>query len=339
MTGGGPSAPNGETRTLGTDRMVGEVAGDGVVPPDISMGPGGEFDLVRRLRERWGVLAVGLGGDCAELRMPPGARLLVTTDVSVEEVHFRASWLTPREIAYRACAAALSDLAAAAAEPLGFVLALTLPERWRRELDGLADGVADAVGATGAPVVGGDLSRGEALSLAVTCLGASRAPLRRSEAVPGQLLYVTGRLGGPGAALTALLAGREPEAGCRERFARPHPRLREARWLRRQGATAAVDLSDGLAADARHLAAASNAALWLDADRVPHLPGIRPEDALASGEEYELLVTAPPGLDRAAFERRFGIPLTVVGRVEGEHAGGRVRARVDLPGGHDHYSR
>lgn len=306
---------------------------------DTSMGPGREFDLIRGFQRRWGPLAVGLGGDCAELAFPPGASLLVTTDASVEDVHFREAWLTPREIAYRGCAAALSDLAAAAATPLGFVLALTLPERWRDRAEELADGVGDAARATGAPIVGGDLSRGDALSLAVTCFGASEHPLRRAEAVPGQVLYLTGSLGGPGAALDAFLAGREPQPGHRARFARPAPRIREALWLRRHGAVAAVDLSDGLAADARHLAAASGVELWLDVDRIPCVDGVGVERALASGEEYELLVAAPVGLDTAAFERRFGVPLTAVGRVEGVHTGGLVRARVDLPGGHDHYSR
>lgn len=304
----------------------------------LGLGPGAEFDIVRRFQARWGVLASGIGGDCAELVVGEGARLVASTDVSVEGVHFRADWLTPREIAYRACAAAISDLAAAAAEPLGFVVALTLPERWRAHADAIADGVGDAVLATGAPVVGGDLSVGRDLSLAVTALGESAAPLRRSGARPGDVLYVTGRLGGPGAAVAAWSAGSTPTAANRERFVAPRPRLREARWLRRRGATAAVDISDGLAADARNLAAASDAALWLDVDGIPCMEGVSPLDALASGEEYELLVSAPPGLDGESFARRYGVPLTAVGRVEGREAGGAVHARVDLPRGYDHYS-
>lgn len=279
-----------------------------------------------------------LGGDCAEVSLGKGLRLLTSTDVSVEGVHFRADWLTPREIAYRACVAALSDLAAVAAEPLGLMLALTLPERWRTHADDLANGVGDAVLDSGAPVLGGDLSMGRDLALAVTVYGESASPLRRSGARPGDLLYVTGRLGGPAAAVTAWLSGRTPALAHRHSFAAPRPRLREARWLRRSGATASVDISDGLAADARNLASASGVEIWLDLDAVPCMMGVTPLDAVASGEEYELLVAAPPDLDHVGFERRFGIPLTVVGRVDGWHEKGVVGARVDLPGGYDHYS-
>lgn len=303
-----------------------------------SLGPGAEFDIVRRFQARWGPLATGIGGDCAELRVGAGARVVVSTDVSVEGVHFRADWLSAREIGYRACAAALSDLAAAAAEPLGMVVALTLPTRWLAHADAIADGVGDAVLATGAPVVGGDLARGGELSLAVTVFGEGTAPLRRGGARPGDVLYVTGQLGGPAAAVAAWTAGGTPAPAHRDRFAAPRPRLREARWLRRRGATAAVDISDGLAADAGHLAAASGVSIWLDVDGVPCVAGVSPAAAMAGGEEYELLVAAPAGLDRAGFERRFGLPLTAVGRVEAVRAGGAVMARVDLPRGYDHYS-
>lgn len=301
--------------------------------------PGAEFDIIRRFQELWGPLAVDIGGDCASVGLGKGARLLTSSDVSVEGVHFRADWLTPREIAYRACAAALSDLAAVGAEPLGLMLALTLPERWRSHLDDLAHGVGDAVRATGAPVLGGDLSMGTDLALAVTVYGESAAPLRRSGASPGELLYVTGRLGGPAAAVSAWNAGRSPELAHRHSFVAPRPRLREARWLRRRGVTASTDISDGLAADARNIASASGVEIWLDVDSVPCMMGVAPLDAIAGGEEYELLVVAPSDLDQVSFEHRFGIPLTVVGRVVDWHEEGIVRARVDLPGGYDHYSR
>ncbi|HEU4628159.1 MAG TPA: thiamine-phosphate kinase [Gemmatimonadaceae bacterium] len=303
----------------------------------LPLGPGREFDVVRDFLRRWGTAARGIGGDCAELELPPGQRLVVSTDSSVEGVHFRREWLAPREIGYRAAAAALSDLAAAAAEPLGLLLALTVPDGWRADAGALADGVAKAALAAGAPIVGGDLSRGGELSLTVTVLGAAAHPLRRDGARAGDALFVTGALGGPGAAVRAWVGGGVPAAEHRERFAHPVPRLAEARWLRAHGATAAVDLSDGLAADAAHLAAASGVRLRLDVDAVPCVAGVRVEEALASGEEYELLVAAPARLDVAAFARAFGLPLTRVGRVEAGAPG--VAARVDLPHGHDHFSR
>ena len=307
--------------------------------PDQALGPGREFDLVRALRDRWGPLARGLGGDCAELTPPPGERLVASTDTSVEDVHFRADWLSPREIAYRACAAALSDLAAAGAHPLGMLVALSLPARWLAHANELADGIADAARATDTPVVGGDTTGAAQLTLGITVLGAAVRPLRRDGARSGDLLWVTGALGGPGAALRAWLAGGEPAPHHRARFAHPEPRLAAGRWLAAHGATAALDLSDGLAADARHLAAASGVWLELDVDRLPLVDGVSPDDALASGEEYELLVSAPASLDPAAFARATGVSLTAIGRVvEPGAAGAGVGARVDLPGGYDHLS-
>jgi len=307
----------------------------------LALGPGREFDVVRGLLARWGELARGIGGDCAELQVPAGSRLVVSTDSSVEDVHFRRGWLAARDVGYRAAAAALSDLAAAGAAPLGLLLALTLPDAWRDELGEIADGVGDAARLAGAPIVGGDLSAGAALSLTLTVLGHAARPLSRGGARPGDALFVTGALGGPAAAVLAHGQGRVPEAGHQRRFARPVPRLAEGRWLGEHGATAAVDVSDGLAADARHIAAASGARLWLDVDRVPRVAGVELAQALAGGEEYELLVAAPDTLAVAAFDARFGVPLTRVGRVEALAAGERagVHARVDLPGGHDHFAR
>lgn len=307
---------------------------------ELALGPGREFDLVREFLARWGPLARGVGGDCAELDVPTGSRLVVSTDTSVEDVHFRRQWLSPREIGYRATAAALSDLAAAAAEPLGLLLALTLPADWRDAAGELAEGVAEAARVAGAPIVGGDTTAGGALSLTVTVLGAAARPLSRVGARPGDALWVTGALGGPAAALRAWRIGTAPDSAHRDRFARPVPRVAEARWLSGQGATAAVDLSDGLAADARHLAAASRVRLELDADAVPRVAGVELAEALASGEEYELLVAAPAALDAPAFAARFGVPITRIGRVAALAAAERpgVYARVDLPGGHDHLS-
>ena len=303
-----------------------------------ALGPGREFDLVRAMVAAWGDLARGIGGDCAELDVPPGSRLLVSTDASVEGVHFRRDWISARDIGWRAAAAAMSDLAASGAEPLGLLLALSLPAAWRDDALELAAGVGELARATGARIVGGDVTGGAELALTITVLGHAASPLRRDGARDGDAVFVTGMFGGPGAALAALLAGAAPRAEHLARFARPMPRLREAAWLRAHGATAAVDISDGLAADARHLAAASGLHLRLDAAAVPCSPGVAARDALASGEEYELLVTAPASLDTAAFAREFGLPLTRVGEARRGGAPG-VSAAFDLPPGHDHLSR
>jgi thiamine-monophosphate kinase len=312
---------------------------------DLALGPGREFDAIRAMLARWGPSAVGIGGDAAEVVIPDGQRVLVSTDTSVEGVHFRRDWLSPREIGYRATAAALSDLAAVAATPLALLLSITVPEAWRSALPDVADGVAEAARAARAQIVGGDVVGGDALSLTVTVLGVATHPWSRGAAHPGGRIYVTGALGGPLVALRAWAEGGSPDAGARARFAHPEPRLVESRWLAHHGVVAAIDISDGLVADARHIAAASHVRLTLDVSRVPRVQGIDPLGAAASGEEYELLVVTRPDaqLDTPAFTRAFGLPLSEIGIINADDASGHVDVmlggvRVDPPSGHDHFS-
>jgi thiamine-monophosphate kinase len=301
----------------------------------------GEFDLVRAIAAALGDRAAELGDDAAVFPLPHGDSPVVSVDASVEGVHFRREWLEPREIGYRAAAAAMSDLAAMAAAPRALLLALTLPPDRTGDVAAIADGVGELTASVGALVVGGNLAVATELSLTTTVIGSVRTPLRRTGLQPGDRLYVTGRLGGAGAALADLLAGRTPSPERRQRFARPEPRIREAQWLAAAGAVAAIDISDGLLADLENLAAASGVAIRLDARRIPCFPGVSAEEALTSGEEYELIVGARDGFDAAAFEARFGIALTEVASVGQGSTGVVVEgiARVAKAHGHDHFSR
>ncbi|MGH7602839.1 MAG: thiamine-phosphate kinase [Gemmatimonadaceae bacterium] len=281
---------------------------------NIELGPGKEFDLVRTLVHEWGKSAQQIGDDAAIVRVPEGEQLVVTTDTSVEGVHFRREWLSHFEIGYRATAAALSDLAAMAARPLGIVIALTLPEADRHEARALAVGIRDGASAVLCPIVGGDLSSGKTLSLTVTALGSAVRPLARSGAKAGQRVYVTGHLGGPAAALLAWRAGKEPAAADRARFANPVPRIEPAIGLAQRGATSAIDISDGLIADLGHIAAASKVRIEIDADLIPHVDGVSGLEASNSGEEYEIVVTSP-AIDTREFLSEYGLPLTEIGRV------------------------
>jgi thiamine-monophosphate kinase len=306
-----------------------------------ALGPGREFDVIRSLIERWGVAAVGIGDDAALVRVPRGETLLASVDASVENVHFRRDWLAPEEIGYRAVTAALSDLAAMAARPLGMLLSLTLPESWMTELGRLADGIGAAAARYQSPILGGNLASALELTVTTTVLGAAFAPLTRSAARPGDLVYVTGELGGPAAAL-ARFQRNEPAGDARSRLARPEARLNEARCLAEWGATAAIDISDGLVADLRHVAAASNVHIEVDAAAVPLFRSASIADALQGGDEYELALTSPAVLDVAAFARRFGIPLTEIGRVVSGSPTVDVvgeGARVADAKGYDHFSR
>ncbi len=200
--------------------------------PSIGLGPGREFDLVRAMVRRWGALASGIGDDAAVVDIPAGERLVASTDASLDGVHFRRGWLTPREIGARATAAALSDLAAMAATPRALLVALALPPDWVADVEEIAEGIGDVARATGTWIAGGDITRATQFGITCTVLGSTAAPVRRDALVPGDRLYVTGVLGGPCAALRALEGGVAVEPALRERFANPRPRIAEATLAR-----------------------------------------------------------------------------------------------------------
>jgi thiamine-monophosphate kinase len=304
----------------------------------IPMGEGAEFDAIRAMLGVWGERAAGIGDDAALLDLPRGVRLVASTDASVEGVHFRREWLTSEEIGARAAAAALSDLAAMGATPIGLLLALGVPDGWRRAIPEIAHGVGEVADQVSCPIVGGNVTRGHDLSLTITVLGTVARPLGRDGVRAGDILFVTGRLGGPGAALAAWLGDGVPRSEHRTRFAGVRPRVSEAQWLAARGATAAIDISDGLLADATHLARASRVQLEVELAALPCMDAVTAEEAFRSGEEYELLVAFPSDAlpDAAEFERTFALQLTAVG-VAGEGQGVEViGASVETPHGHDH---
>lgn len=304
-------------------------------------GGGREFDLIRRMQARWGDLAIGIGDDAALLEVPRGEQLAASTDAAIEDVHFGRSWVGLDDIGYRAVTAALSDLAAMAAQPLGVLVSLQLDESAEAGIEALADGIGAAVGAARTVIRGGNVASSRRLAITTTVFGAAFAPLSRAAARPGDLLYVTGSLGGPAAAVRAFKGGSSPGQAARARFVRPVARIAEARWLAHRGAVAAIDISDGLAGDAAHLAAASGVSVAIELERVPLVGGAEPDDVFG-GEEYEILVAARSELPATGFERAFGIPLTMIGEIAqgaAEVRLSRAGRRVASPGGYEHFSR
>ena len=333
-----------------------------------AMGPGHEFDTIRLLMERWGDLAVDIGDDAAVLPDVEHRRRVVSVDACVEGAHFLRSWITPREIGVRATAAALSDLAAMGANAEALLLAFAVPDAWRAALGDIADGIAQVVRHAGARIVGGNLTRAEQFSITTTVIGSAVRAVPRRGAVPGDVLVVTGQLGGPGNAIREWYQGHVPSDWARSRFGNPMPRLAEGQALAAAGAHAMLDISDGVVADARHMAAASHVTLEIDARLIPLGEGISVADALVSGEEYELLAALP--LEAAqellrTWPVRFAVPLTVVGRVGDVDPNGAVNVvfesaanaaaarpsdmpahseskksttRVDKYSGHDHFT-
>ena len=244
-----------------------------------------------------------------------GHRLVVTTDVLVEGVDFSAALSEPEDWGWKAVVANLSDLAAMAAEARWLVLALTVPEATPvATLERVYAGVGQACRAFGVALVGGDVSAGPALSLAVTALGEAERPVPRSGARPGDRLAVSGPLGAAAAGLALLSSGDPAAADLLARFPglaaahrRPVPALAMGLALARAGATAMIDVSDGLAGDALHLAEASGTGLEIHDSAVPLAPGVAEaaallghdplELALGGGEDFVLAAALPRTAD------------------------------------------
>lgn len=297
-------------------------------PHHDSLGPGREFDRIRRVLDRLGAAARGIGDDCA--RLPDGeGSVVVSVDLSVEGVHFRRDWLTLEEIGWRATAAALSDLAAEGATVSGVLTSVGCPASAPDDdLLALMAGVGAAAHHAGGALLGGDLTASPTWVIDVTVLGRAVRPVTRAGARPGDGLWVTGTLGGARAALHAWLGGGAPDAEARARFARPEPRISEGAALARAGARAMLDLSDGLGGDAGHLAAASGVGLEIRLEEVPVAASaaamadrerIAPSMfAALGGEDYELLAAMPPAFgtaDGVALAGALGTPFTRIGEV------------------------
>jgi thiamine-monophosphate kinase len=264
----------------------------------------GEVGLLAELERRR--LIVGVEHDAAELQ----GGLVVTQDVLVEGIHFRLDWLSWRELGFRAAAVNLSDLAASGAEPDALVVTFAAPASTElHAVLALYEGIAEA----GVRVVGGDTSAAGQVVVGVTAIGRSERVPGRAGARPGDLLVVTGPLGAAGAAFRL------------EQYARPPLRLEEGRRLARH-AHAMLDLSDGIAVDAGHLARRSAVRCVVDLDAVP-LAGGASVDDIGFGEDFELL---------AAVAEADGFP--VVGRVEAGAGVALLRAGEPyaLPG-YEHY--
>jgi thiamine-monophosphate kinase len=269
------------------------------------------------LADRSGRLVRWTGDDAAVVRARPFA--ITSIDTIVEGVHFARSTHSPAQIGHRALATALSDLAAMGAEPGEAYVSLVCPRDFDDPLE-LVRGMEALAQTCATTIAGGDVVRGPALTVTVAVTGwADREDeiVGRDGARPGDLVGVTGELGGSEAGRLLLERGEREPAALIQRHLCPEPRLAEGRALAAAGATAMIDVSDGLATDARHVAERSGVELRIRLADVPVAPGVTAETAVSGGDDYELLVTVPPGR-RGDAER--AAPLTWIGEV-GEGSG------------------
>jgi len=286
----------------------------------------GEFDLIRRFFTRPARHAeLGVGDDCALLRPAAGHAIAISTDMLVAGRHFFDD-VDPAALGHKALAVNLSDLAAMGARPLAFTLALALPEADEAWLGRFADGLFALADRFDCDLIGGDTTRGP-LNLCITVLGElpAGAALRRDGARPGDDLWVSGALGAAAHAVRRRLAGHPLPADdpARLRLERPEPRIPLGLALRGL-ASAAIDLSDGLVGDLGHVCERSRVGAEVDWTAVPAAPALAPLPAaeraalaLAGGDDYELLFTAPPAA-RAALagvSASLALPLSRIGRI------------------------
>ena len=284
-----------------------------------------ERETLRRIFPRLpasSVTLVGPGDDAAVLAAPDG-RYVVTTDMMVHGPDFRWGWSAPGDLGWKAAATNLSDIAAMGAVPTALVVAIAAPADTRvADLEAIADGLREACAALapGCGVVGGDLSVSGTFTIAVTAFGdlEGRAPVLRSGARVGDVVAVSGPLGAAGEGLRLLFrSGVDAEGTPSRKRAeelrrdhaeailaqlRPHPPIADGPLAAKAGATAMLDLSDGLALDARRVADASGVAIALDSS----LLGADPLAALASGEDHSLFATFAPGTELPGRFRRIG---------------------------------
>ncbi len=307
----------------------------------------GEFGLITRItagRSLPPVTLLGPGDDAAVLAAADG-RVVVSTDVLVEGVHFRLDWSTPYQVGRKAVAANLADVAAMGAVPTGLVVGLAVPGRTSVSIvDGLADGMWKEAGQAGVGIVGGDVASSAELVLSLTALGdlQGRAPVTRAGAQPGDVLGLCGRVGWSAAGLAVLRRGFRSPLAVVGAHRVPEPPYHAGPQAAAVGATAMIDVSDGLLADAGHIADASSVGIDIDSAALP-VPSRLVEVAsalgadarhwvLTGGEDHALLATFPTGVELPA-------GWTALGTVR-EGCGVTVDGELyESPGGWEHFVR
>ncbi|MCS7299990.1 MAG: thiamine-phosphate kinase [Fimbriimonadales bacterium] len=295
--------------------------------------PLGESALIHRIAAQAGrieslsglTLLKGIGDDAAILRVG-ATTLLWTADMLIEGVHFRLDWTDARALGWKALAVNLSDVAAMGGAPAGALLSIALPPEYiGRWLNEFIEGFMECAYAYGTALIGGDTNRAERIAIDVSVLGAVEGEaVQRDGARAGDWILVTGALGGSRAGLEALQTGAADAVDLTPHF-RPQPRLQAGALARTLGATAMMDISDGLAADLPRLLRASGVGAVVALSQIPVHPaarrwatacGVDPYlFAYAGGEDYELLLTAPPEVAQQLLQAQSETPFTHIGVV------------------------
>lgn len=334
--------------------------------PDQTVSDVGERALIKRIQKRvdhsFPSVILGIGDDAAVIEPKRGTVSVITTDTLVEGVHFDRSWTPMNAIGHKALAVSLSDLAAMGATPSHVLLSLALPDTTLlKEVDDIVDGLLSLAARYKTALVGGNITGSkEDLHIEVTAVGnvKRRRILRRTGAQPGDNLYVTGEVGSAAAGLASL---RTPQTGdssgagirdCQHRYLCPEPRVRLGNQLgKNRAARSCIDLSDGLADAVRQLTEAEYLGAQIHGESIPLSSGARRWfescgldpviAAITGGEDYELLFTAPPNMQRrveVARKLSGKLPVTCIGTITKSPSSVLIRNGKEkaLPGGYQH---
>jgi thiamine-monophosphate kinase len=281
-----------------------------------------ERSLIRQIRRMAlasvnSAIKMGIGDDCAILRLKPGFELLVTTDLCIENVHFRRAWHPATAVGHRCLTRGLSDIAAMGGEPLACFLSLglpaDLPQAWA---NGFLRGLLALARRHKIQLAGGDVSSAPQITADIVVTGQvpSGTAILRSGAEPGDRIYVSGALGGSAGTLKQLLSGKAIKPTKSSPHFYPTPRLEVGDWLRKRHlATAMIDISDGVSVDLRHICDESGVAAILISNKVPIAKSADLELALHGGEDYELLFTTPKSAKIPS--RIAGVMVTEIGEI------------------------
>lgn len=308
------------------------------------------IDRVRHLAAKGtrGSIVRGIGDDCAVLRVRNGSQLLVTTDLCIEDVHFRRTWHSAHSVGHRCLARGLSDIAAMGGSPVACFLSLgapsNLPKKW---IDGFLRGFHGLARQFRIPLAGGDTSSAEKVVADIVVLGTVPAgqSVLRSSARPGDSIYVTGDLGGSAAVLKSLSSKKSASATALSKHFYPIPRVDIGLWLRqRKIANAMIDVSDGLSVDLAHLCQESQVSAVVNENAIPIARGATLDLALHGGEDYELLFTASSAAKLPS--KIFGVPVTMIGKIVPRSSGRPIqiqgqsgRAMPLKPRGWQHFAK
>lgn len=279
---------------------------------------------IRRRAQRIKRVPLGIGDDCAILRFPPGHEILVTTDFSLEGVHFRRDWHSPEIVGHRCLTRGLSDIAAMGGQPLAVFLSLALPRTVRKNwVDRFLSGLLKLAAKFDVSLAGGDTaeSRGGILAdIVVVGSAPNGTAIRRDGARPGDRVFVTGSLGGSAAALQLLRSRRKLRPRDFPAHFSPIPRIQVGHFLhQRKLVSSMIDISDGLSVDLAHICEESRVGAEIQADALPlsaigkNRRRVNLEYALHGGDDYELLFTLPGSKHLPT--KIAGVPITEIGRI------------------------